>query len=120
MRREQAAQRRAYRARLELRPDEAAIFDQLPESTQTAIAHYSAANPDLIVRYIDDPGETAGRTSSAEPGRVTINRAAKEPLEQVFAHEAGHTIADGGAGPAIERALLGDAEAGTPDDSLQR
>jgi hypothetical protein len=118
---ERAGQLRVYNDTLAARPGEQKIFNQLPTQTQEGIANYLAARPDLKVRYVNDPGLEPGNYDSvALPDEVTVNLAAKDPLQDIVGHEIGHFIANHALGDAVNRQLLGDANAGIPGDYTAR
>jgi hypothetical protein len=67
-------------------PDQTAIFDALPNGVRRSIATYSAANPQLQVRF------TTSGSSSFEGNTATINVASANPLRPLIAHEVMHNV----------------------------
>lgn len=117
---EQAGRRRSFREALEMRPEQVQFFDRLPEEIQTAVAHYSAANPRAKLKFIDDPHRMPGAVDSLDRNAVTINLAGGDPLVDIVRHEISHTTESDGVGALIDRQLLGDAAAGLPGDYTLR
>lgn len=118
---ERAGQLRVYKDLLLARPDEAKHFDKLDNFTQTQIAGYLAAHPDLKVRYLDDPTLPAGNyDGKALPDYITINLASRDPLVDIVAHEVSHYVEHHQLGSALVKQALGDFEAGIPGDYSER
>lgn len=118
---ERAGQLRVYQDTLSARPDEQKIFSQLPGPTQESIANYLAARPDLKVRYVNDPAMEPGNYDRvALPDEITVNLAAKSPLDAIVGHEVGHFAENHELGDAVNRQLLGDANAGRLGDYTAR
>jgi hypothetical protein len=121
MMRERAGQTRLYKDILQARPDELKIFEKLPQGTQEQIALYTAAHPDLKVRYVNDPHQTAGHYDAmALPDVVTVNLASSDPLVDIVGHEIAHYTENHELGETVVKKALGDPEAGIPGDYTAR
>ncbi len=118
--RERAGQLRVYKDQLKTRPGELRVFETLPEATQTSLANYLAALPDLQVEYTIEPGKAGGWHDPADPGKITINLASPDPIADVVAHEIAHYAAEHELHSEIVMQAFGDSAAGIPGDFTAR
>jgi hypothetical protein len=110
----------AYRNILAARPTELASFDKLSLENKRAVALYLAVHPDLSVRYVNEPGTSAGSFDPLRPQEIRVNVAAVTPLKQIVTHEIAHFVEDKALGAQVDALLLGDASAGIAGEFTAR